>query len=144
MGEGIMIARDLMQVEVITVQDDTALEDVLDLLMQEHISGAPVVDGQGFLVGVISQVDVFFGGRTRPGLNDGPGNGAEVTRVKDVMTSPPICANEDTPVHDMAEMMCKLHIHRLPVVRRGKLSGMVSSIDICRAMCHGAPQAEAV
>jgi len=139
-----MIAKDLMQVEVITVQDDTALEDVLDLLMQEHISGAPVVDREGFLVGVISQVDVFFGGRTRPGLNDGAAQGAEVTLVKDVMTSPPICAKEDTPVHDMAEMMCKLHIHRLPVVKRGKLSGMVSSIDICRAMCHGSPQVEAV
>ncbi|MBD3868190.1 MAG: CBS domain-containing protein [Acidobacteria bacterium] len=139
-----MIARDLMQVEVITVQDDTALEDVLDLLMQEHISGAPVVDREGFLVGVISQVDVFFGSRTRSGLNERVGERTEITRVKDVMTSPPICANEDTPVHDMAEMMCKLHIHRLPVVKRGRLSGMVSSIDICRAMCHGSPQAEAV
>ena len=139
-----MIAKDLMQVEVITVQDDTAREEVLDLLMQEHISGAPVVDREGFLVGVISQVDVFFGGRTRAGLNDGGGGPDRLTQVKDVMTSPPICAAEDTPVHDMAEMMCKLHIHRLPVVKRGRLAGMVSSIDICRAMCHGAPKAEAV
>ena len=139
-----MIAKDLMQVEVITVQADTPLEDVLDLLMQEHISGAPVLDGDGFLVGVISQVDVFFGGRTRPVLNDSATSEPRLTRVKDVMTSPPICASEDTPVHDMAEMMCKLHIHRLPVVNKGRLSGMVSSIDICRAMCHGAPRAAAV
>ena len=138
-----MLAKDLMQVEVITVQDDTALEDVLDLLMQEHISGAPVVDREGMLVGVISQVDVFFGGRTRPGLQEASGNGG-VTRVRDVMTSPPICAGEEMPVHDMAEIMCKLHIHRLPVVKKGRLSGMVSSIDICRAMCHGSPRAEAV
>ena len=139
-----MTAKDLMQVEVITVQDDTCLEEVLDLLMQEHISGAPVVDRDGFLVGVISQVDVFFGSRTRPGLNAVEPGVATVTLVKDVMTSPPICAAEDTPVHDMAEIMCKLHIHRLPVVKRGKLSGMVSSIDICRAMCHGTQQVEAV
>ena len=139
-----MIAKDLMQVEVITVQADTALEDVLDLLMAEHISGAPVLDRDGFLVGVISQVDVFFGGRTRPGLHEAGNSDAGLTLVKDVMTSPPICASEDTPVHDMAEMMCKLHIHRLPVVHKGRLSGMVSSIDICRAMCHGAPRAEAV
>ena len=139
-----MIAKDLMQVNVITVQDDTTLEEVLDLLMQEHISGAPVVDRDGVLVGVVSQVDVFFGGRTRPGLNDGPGEGDQVTRVRDVMTSPPICTSEDTPVNDMAEVMCKLHIHRLPVVSSGRLTGMVSSIDICRAMCHNSPRAEAV
>ncbi len=139
-----LLAKDLMQVEVITVQDDTELDEVLDLLMQEHISGAPVVDCEGLLVGVISQVDVFFGSRTRPGLNDGTAEGSGVTLVRDVMTSPPICAAEDMPVQDMAEIMCKLHIHRLPVVKRGRLSGMVSSTDICRAMCHRSPRVKAV
>ena len=139
-----MVARELMQVDVISVQDDTALDEVLDLLIQEHISGAPVVDREGLLVGVISQVDVFFGSRTRPGLVRAAGEDRGVTQVRDVMTSPPICANEETPVHDMAEMMCKLHIHRLPVVKGGRLSGMVSSLDICRAMYHDSSQAEAI
>ncbi len=133
-----------MQVEVISVQDDTVLEEVLDLLMQEHISGAPVVDRKGLLVGVISQVDAFFGSRTLPGSARNADGDLGVIQVRDVMTSPPICANEETPVHAMAEMMCKLHIHRLPVVKAGRLSGMVSSLDICRAMSHDSYRAEAI
>jgi CBS domain-containing protein len=139
-----MVARDLMQVEVITVQDDTVLEDVLDLLIQEHISGAPVVDRNGQLVGVISQVDAFFGTRTLPASSGEVAGELGAIQVRDVMTSPPICATEDTPVQDMAAIMCKLHIHRLPVVNKGRLSGMVSSIDICRAMCHNSSRAEAI
>ena len=139
-----MIARDVMKSEVITVQEDAPISDALDLLVLEHISGVPVVDGKGDLVGIISQVDLYFAGMTRPDPLFLPEKGESQILVRDVMTSPPVCVNEEATVNSIADMMCRLHLHRLPVVRDGKLSGIVTTIDLCHVLCSYSPTAAAV
>ncbi len=134
-----MLAKDVMQTDVVTVFEDTPIEDVLDLLVQEHISGVPVVDRDGVLVGMVSQGDLFFGRMTRPDPILDPKSERAGIRVRDIMTSPPICVHEDEPITEMAERMCNLHVHRLPVVRGGRLTGIVSSIDLCRLLYEDSP-----
>jgi CBS domain-containing protein len=139
-----MLAKDVMKTEVVTVQEDTPITEVFDLLIMEHISGVPVVDRQGDLVGVVSQVDLFFGGMTRPDPLLLTETGEPQVLVRDVMTSPPVCIQEDEPISTMAERMCRMHIHRLPVVRDGKLTGIVTSIDLCRVLCSHSPTAAVI
>jgi len=57
--------------------------------------------------------------------------------VSTIMTSPAISAEEDTPVTDVCRIMWSLRIHRVPVLRQGKVTGLVSSMDLCRAIIEG-------
>jgi CBS domain-containing protein len=57
--------------------------------------------------------------------------------VSTIMTSPAISAEEDTPVTDVCRIMWSLRIHRVPVLRQGKVTGLVSSMDLCRAVIEG-------
>jgi CBS domain-containing protein len=57
--------------------------------------------------------------------------------VRSIMTSPAISAEEDTPVADLCRVMWSLRIHRVPILRQGKVTGLVSSMDLCRAILEG-------
>ncbi|MGH9748944.1 MAG: CBS domain-containing protein, partial [Candidatus Polarisedimenticolia bacterium] len=57
--------------------------------------------------------------------------------VRAIMTSPAISAEEDTPVTDLCRIMWSLRIHRVPILRAGKVTGLVSSLDLCRAILAG-------
>jgi len=57
--------------------------------------------------------------------------------VSTIMTSPAISAEEDTPVVDLCRIMWSLRIHRVPILRNGKVTGLVSSMDLCRAVLEG-------
>jgi signal-transduction protein with cAMP-binding, CBS, and nucleotidyltransferase domain len=57
--------------------------------------------------------------------------------VSAIMTSPAISAEEHTPVRDLCHVMWNLRIHRIPVVRGGRVTGLVSSLDLCRAILDG-------
>jgi CBS domain-containing protein len=134
-----MQAGDLMRKEVLTFRKDDSLEEVLDVLVKEHINGAPVVDDQGQLVGVISQPDIYFGKMTRSDGKDSKSgkDGARPLLARDIMTSPAVTATEDTEIVDLCRMMCKLRIHRLPIVREGKVTGIISTLDICKTVADG-------
>jgi predicted transcriptional regulator len=134
-----MRVKDLMKKEVLTVHTDDAVEDLLDALVGKHIHGAPVVDDAGELVGVVSLLDVYFGTMTR--LEDravGPHreNGSAL-KVSDIMTSPAVSIGERAKISDLCEMMHKLRLHRVPVVQKKKVIGMITSLDICAAVARG-------
>ena len=129
-----MRASDLMRTDLVTFHENDPIDEVLDVLVEQHIHGAPVVDDGGRLVGVISQVDIHFGRMTRE-QPDGP-NGTRLT-ARDVMTSPPVSATEDTDVVDLCQLMYKLRIHRVPIVRGSRIAGIVSSLDVCQAIASG-------
>ncbi len=57
--------------------------------------------------------------------------------VRSIMTSPAISAEEDTPLADLCRVMWSLRIHRVPILRQGKVTGLVSSMDLCRAILEG-------
>ena len=184
-----LLARDLMTRTPVTVRADMKVGALCDLLQEKNINGAPVVDSQGRLVGVVTQEDIIYGAMGNPGgdggtgpgrpieepAGDAPGRGRPTRRVVSVlrgrplqaappaplrpgerafwaehrspdpmempvstiMTSPAISAEENTPVTDLCQIMWSLRIHRVPVLRKGKVTGLVSSMDLCRAIIEG-------
>lgn len=189
----VLRALDLMTRSPITVLADLKVGQLCDLFQERNINGAPVVDAQGRLVGVVTQEDVIYGamGHTDlPGIDPGggpvevpaaegaspgprgrkgkrdskrvvemlrkqrlqsvppPARGkdrpfwAETAKAPDpmdmpvssIMTSPAISAEEDTPVADLCRIMWSLRIHRVPILKNAKVTGLVSSMDLCRAI----------
>ncbi len=143
-----MMARDLMRTGVLMVRRDMSVAELCDTLQEAHVSSAPVVDDRGFLVGIVSKEDILYGsmGRASRSARGGRGNGGRAgtrprgpdgtQRVRDIMTAPAVSAAESTDVADLCRLMWKLHLHHIPIVRRGKLQGMVSSMDVCRAIAN--------
>jgi CBS domain-containing protein len=134
-----MRVKDLMEKEVLTVKADDLVEDLLDALVGKHIHGAPVVDESGKLVGIVSQLDIYFGTMTRSGEEGAGARGKKRgdLKVGEIMTAPAVSVGETTKIPDLCKMMHKLRIHRVPVVRQQKVIGMVSSLDICAAVARG-------
>ncbi len=121
-----------MRPDPIWVREDATLAELVDVLIREHIHGAPVVDEDGMLCGVVSQQDAFFGAMTR----DDAGLPRDVLTVRDMMTAPAVSATEETSIQDLCEIMQRLRIHRIPIVRSGRLVGIVSSLDVCGAVAR--------
>jgi len=132
-----MLARDLMRKKVATVREDTPVEDVLDMLVDQHFHGAPVVDADGKLVGIVSQQDIYFASMSRPEPSKDPKARPKVQCAQDIMTSPAVSATEETDLESLCQMMHKLRIHRVPILSDGKLTGIISSLDICGAIGRG-------
>jgi CBS domain-containing protein len=146
------IARDIMNPQVITVTETMDLREVAKILVEERISGAPVVDEMGTLVGVISQSDLveydlaveheltveasFYRRPFDDALQPQRGFRFEdlpADTVKDVMTPYLITVAEDTPIRDVAARMASGGVHRLIVVDTDQqIRGIVSSLDVLR------------
>lgn len=135
-----------MQTDVLTVGPAWTLRQVAALFTENHITGAPVVDERGGLVGVISETDLVRHDRGSAGLRV-PGyhlqtqrsslvdEGFQIeepdyTRVSDVMTPSVFEVAETTPVGSVARLMVDKHIHRVIVTKNRKLKGIISSIDL--------------
>lgn len=138
-----MRAKDLMRTEIFTAHEDTPLDELIEVFVREHIHGVPVLDRSGELVGIVTPQDVFFGAMTRRRRAAsrpeaaGPRSRSRALTARDVMTSPAVSASEQTTVRQLCRLMHRLRIHRVPIVRKGKLAGIVSSLDICGALARG-------
>jgi CBS domain-containing protein len=140
------LASDLMARDVLSVSPGTPVSDVSALFKMHNIKGAPVVERNGDLVGIITEDDLIFGQLGIPDeererlAGSGPGvrRGVSVIRrVAEIMTQNPIAAAEDTPVEDLCRLMSRLKIHRIPILRGRQVVGIVSTIDICRILGDG-------
>ncbi len=148
-----LTAREIMTREVITVSPETSVEEVARLFAQRRISGVPVVDDQRRVVGVVTQSDLLK--RTREpqlpmALNildlhlflETPGRFRQRLEkllghaVQQVMSSPPVTVEPDTPVAVLARLMEEKKIHTLPVVEGGKLVGIVGKLDLIRVLAR--------
>jgi len=133
-----MRAKDLMETDVLTLGEDDAVDAAVDRLVDHHLHGAPVVNAGGEVVGIVSPWDLYFATMTKAEDSDpDPAAMAGPLRVRDIMTSPPVSATEETEIADLCEMMYRLRIHRIPILRGGKLAGVVGSLDICHAVATG-------
>src|SRR5690606_12235401 len=146
--EGSMRAKDVMTTNVATLTPDMTVRDAAALFLSRRISGAPVVDAGGEVVGMLSEGDLLH--RVETGtvkrrswwlqLFTGPDQEAmdfiksHASRVKDVMTSPAISVTEDAPLADVADLLEHRRIRRVPVVRDGRLVGIVSRADLLRGI----------
>ena len=129
-----MLAKSLMVTHIATVNDDLPVEDLCDVLQAAHVNGLPVLNAVGELVGIVTEQDVLYG--TMGGVN-GEG-GTPALLVRDIMTSPAVCATSETDVVELCRLMWGMRIHRIPIVSDGRFVGMVSSLDLVRAVAEGA------
>ena len=117
-----MTAKDIMTRDVVTVSPTLAVKDLAKLLVKNRISGVPVVDKKGKIIGVVSEVDIM----TKKGK-----------QVKNIMSRKVIQVREGTAVEEIASIMTHHNIKRVPVMEGGKLLGIVSRADIIRAIAMG-------
>jgi len=118
-------ARDIMTDTVIVAKDDMIVTDVIKLLLRWHISGLPVVDDEGNLMGIITEHDL---------VNFAISGDAADTRVLEVMTTSVEKYSPDTLVVEVINYFAAHRIRRVPVVENGKVVGIISRRDILREM----------
>ena len=146
--QGVMKARDVMTSPVVITKPTASVKDVAKLFLQRHISAVPVVDDKGKVVGMISESDLMRRSESgtewqRPWwltLMTGEQRLAEdyikahATKVADAMRRKVITATPDTPLDEIAGILEKNGIKRLPVVHNGDLVGIVSRANLAQAM----------
>jgi len=146
-----MQARHLMTAEVVTVGPDTPVPEIARLLVEHGISAVPVVDSSGAPIGIVSEGDLAGrdeGDRDRRRdwwldfLAKSEALGADFlaslrkreTTAGDIMSAPVIAVSETASGHEIARLLAAHRIKRVPVIRDGKIVGIVSRADIVRAM----------
>jgi CBS domain-containing protein len=144
-----MRAHQIMSRPVITVTPDTTIVEAANTMLQKHISGLPVVDATGKLVGMLSEGD--FVRRSEIGTQRrrsrflrfilGPGKAASDfvrehgRKVSEIMTTEPLLTvGEETTLEEIVELMERNNIKRLPVISNDKVVGMVSRSNLLQAV----------
>ena len=143
-----MRAHQIMTRAVITVSPETTILEAANIMLQRHVSGLPVIDAAGKLVGIISEGDLI----RRPeigtlkkrgrwlGVLTGPGKLAtdfvheQGRKVGEVMTTSPLTITEDTALAEIADLMERNNVKRLPVTRGDALVGIVSRANLLQAV----------
>lgn len=154
--EAAMKAEDVMTQYVTSVGPDDAVSKVIRIMLQNEISGLPVLDEHGRLIGMITEGDLLR--RVETGTQRrrarwieffmGPGRSAEEyvrshgRRVSELMTQDPVSVTEDTPLQDVVTLMEKRRIKRVPVVRGDKVVGIVSRANLLHALARLSSEAK--
>jgi len=118
------MAREIMSKTVTTIRSDGTLMDAIQLLVCKEVSGLPVVDEKGKMIGIVTEKDILnfiFSGN----LNN--------TRVADVMTKEVVSFTPDTAVDTIALTIGQNRFRRVPIVEKDRVVGIVSRRDIIRS-----------
>jgi CBS domain-containing protein len=152
-----MRVRDAMSANVISVAAQATILEAARTMLRNRVSGLPVVDAEGQLVGMVTEGDFLRRSeigteRRRPRWLEfvlGPGRMAEDyvraagRKVEDVMTRDPVTVREDDDLETVVELMERRRVKRFPVLRDGKIVGIVSRANLMRALVSLAPTEEA-
>jgi CBS domain-containing protein len=117
-----MIAKDIMTKDIITVAPTMTVKQLANTLIKNQVSGAPVAGKDGKIIGIVSEADIV----AKKGKH-----------VKSIMSKNVISIDEETAVEEIAEIMTTHHVKRVPVMRDGKVVGIVSRADIVSAIARG-------
>ncbi len=148
-----LTAKDIMTKDVITVTPDTSIEELSALLVKHAVSGTPVVDEAGNLYGIVTENDLIRQNKrlhiptvvsfldAAIYLESSKKFEEEVkrvtaTRVGDICSRKVLSITEDTTVTDIATIMADRNAHLLPVVRAGKVVGIVGKRDVVKAVAR--------
>jgi len=112
-----MKARDIMTPNVVSVREDNTVEDAARLLARYHISGLPVINSDGALVGLMTEFDLIS---------------KQGHLVNEIMSRNVISVGVDTEVEAIAQLLTSQHFRRVPVLDEGKVVGIVSQADLVR------------
>lgn len=115
-----MKVAEIMTKRVFSVTPATRVKELVALLRDKKISGVPVLDG-GSLVGIATEADILA---RKPGQN----------RVRNIMKTSVVTVTEDTDVKEAAGILARKKIKRVPVVKQGKVVGIVSRADVVRSI----------
>ena len=143
-----MKAKDVMTRPVISIEPDMSVQQAAQLMLQRRISGLPVIDKSGRLVGIVTEADFLRRAETRTQRRRarwleflmGPGRLADEyvhthgRKVKEVMTPDPQTVPEDCPLDEVVRLMEKRRIKRLPVTRADQVIGIVSRANLLHAL----------
>jgi len=142
-------AKDIMTVNVISVSEDTPVHEIVSLLLKYRISAVPVIDGAGNVVGIVSEGDLLRGEGTSRARVHHPWwleavfvgqtvayDKARGARAGVVMTRNVITVDEETPLNEIAELLERHHIKRVPVLKDGKLAGIVSRANLLHGLAN--------
>lgn len=143
-----MKVSDVMTRRVISIRPEATILEAIRLMLQNHVSGLPVIDADGNLVGIVTEGD--FLRRTETGTErkrprwleflTSPGKLADEyvhthgRRIEEVMTPDPVTATEEMPLDEVVRLMEARRIKRLPVVRRGRVIGILSRANLLHAL----------
>ena len=119
---------DYMTRKLVTFKRSTPLFEAMSTMLEKRISGAPVVDDDGVLIGVLSEIDFLEAMLKRSYHGELQGTVAEV------MTYGAQFVPSDTDIYTVAQVFLKDRRRRLPVVREGRLVGQISRRDVMRAI----------
>ena len=143
----------IMTTKVVTATPETSVAEIAGLLLEHKISAVPVIDGEQGVVGIVSEGDLL--GRPPAGSPRGwwlrlfRENAACLEEIatarhlkaRDVMTSPVVTVGEETPIDILATLMRRRRVKRLPIVRDGRLVGIVSRTDVLDALARYSEEA---
>jgi CBS domain-containing protein len=116
--------KDIMTREVVSVRVDASVEEALELLLQNKISGIPVVEEDMTLVGIVTEKDLlrlFY----RP-------EGGKKKAVENFMTQPAVHFDENETLDDICRCLLEVAFRRVPVTKKGKVVGIVSRPDVLK------------
>jgi CBS domain-containing protein len=145
-----MHAQDVMTKDVAVVRRDTAIADAIHRMVDRKISGLPVVDEAGHVIGIVSEGDLlrrvelgtekraprwlkFLRGPTRDAADFVR---ARTQHVSDVMTRDPVTVDAHAPLEEVVDLMTRRRVRRLPVTEGGCLVGIVSRADLVRTLAR--------
>ena len=134
-----LTVRDIMTYQPKTVGPDTALKEAARDMVRLGVGGLPVVDGDGLIVGMLGERELLrtLSGYLQGGRGEGaraPGVPAVRATVRDAMTRQVLCVSPDQAIADVSSMMTNKDVDRVPVVRDGRIIGMLTRGDIVRKL----------
>ncbi|MDP2279405.1 MAG: CBS domain-containing protein [Nitrospirota bacterium] len=144
-------AKDIMTKNVTTVRATTTIEELARILMEHKISGVPVVDDNGNLIGIVTENDLINQNRRlhiptvirlfdafimleSPGKIEKEIKKMTAITVNDIYIKEVITVTEDTPVQDIATIMSEKKVHLIPVVEGKKILGIIGKIDLIKGI----------
>jgi CBS domain-containing protein len=123
------IARDVMRTDLVTVHGDTPLRQAIELLVANRISGLPVVDSAGNLVGIFTEKDAMRLLYEESGV---------MRTVSDLMVREPRAFQQDAPLAEVCDCLMANHFRRVPILAGKKLVGLISRADLMPAILETA------
>lgn len=147
-------AQDIMTREVITVNEDATVRELASLFLTHNISGAPVVDTEGRVIGVVTESDLIFQNKKvhlptavaildaflfleRPEKMEKEVKKIAGSKVGDICSPNLVSVGPETELEELATLMAEKKIHTLPVMEGDKLVGVIGKSDIIRTIAQG-------
>ncbi|MEO5807833.1 CBS domain-containing protein [Devosia sp.] len=142
-----MKAKDVMSQHVVTLSPGNSIAHAAQIMLDNTVSGLPVIDDDGTMVGIVTEGDLI----DRMELGHGPAPELSTQqarddfikshswRVQDVMSRPVVTVNEETTIEEIASLFSSRKIKRVPVIREGHLVGVVSRADLIGIIARSKP-----